>query len=110
LGSIVLLEHACPWKEHLFEIEVEQSKVGEVIYVLYGDESGNWRVQCMPNKPTGFDNRKSLPESWRGRRDDDLSEISKIPDCIFVHASGFIGGNKTKDGALEMAKVALKLE
>ena len=23
--------------------------------------------------------------------------------CIFVHASGFIGGNKTKAGALEMA-------
>jgi uncharacterized UPF0160 family protein len=109
-GSIVLLTRSCPWKEHLFDIEAEQSKVGEVIYVLYEDESKNWRIQCMPRKPTGFDNRKSLPESWRGRRDAELSEISKIPGCIFVHASGFIGGNKTRDGALEMTKMALRIE
>ena len=46
----------------------------------------------------------SLLEEWRGVRDDALSKLSGIPDCIFVHASGFIGGNKTKEGALEMAR------
>lgn len=29
-------------------------------------------------------------------------------DCVFVHASGFIGGNLTRDGVLEMARRALK--
>jgi uncharacterized UPF0160 family protein len=33
--------------------------------------------------------------SWRGYRDEALSEISRIPDCIFVHAGGFIGGKYT---------------
>jgi uncharacterized UPF0160 family protein len=27
---------------------------------------------------------------------------------VFVHASGFIGGNKTFDGAMEMARKTLK--
>ena len=43
-------------------------------------------------------------------RDDALSELSGIDGCIFVHAAGFIGGNKTYDGALAMASKALELE
>lgn len=41
-------------------------------------------------------------------RDDALSELSGVPDCVFVHAGGFIGGNKTKEGALEMARRTLQ--
>jgi uncharacterized UPF0160 family protein len=33
-----------------------------------------------------------------------------VSGCIFVHASGFIGGNKTYEGALAMASKALELE
>ena len=52
--------------------------------------------------------RLSLPEEWRGVRDDALSEKSGIPGCIFVHASGFIGGNETYDGVIQMARFSLK--
>ena len=52
--------------------------------------------------------RLSLPEEWQGVRDEELSTKSGIPGCIFVHASGFIGGNKTYEGALTMAQTALK--
>jgi uncharacterized UPF0160 family protein len=35
--------------------------------------------------------------------------IAKIPDgAIFVHASGFIGGHKTKEGAMAMALRSLE--
>ena len=79
-------------------------------YVIYPDESGgNWRVQAIPVSPESFESRKALPELWRGVRDDDLSQIAGIESCIFVHASGFIGGNKTEGGALEMAQKALKM-
>jgi len=56
-----------------------------------------------------FQNRISLPEPWRGKRDTELSELAGIPSCIFVHATGFIGGNATFAGALQMAKTAIKL-
>ena len=54
-----------------------------------------------------FENRLSLPEEWRGVRDQDLEGVTKIPGSRFVHAAGFIGGADTYEGVLEMAKVAL---
>ncbi|KAH8555322.1 metal-dependent protein hydrolase [Umbelopsis sp. PMI_123] len=110
-GRVIALERSCPWKEHLLELEREQGLNSEsnILFVLYPDESNNWRIQCVPIKPEGFENRKSLPEVWRGHRDAALSEISRIPDCIFVHAAGFIGGNKTRHGATEMARLALEM-
>ncbi len=79
-------------------------------YVVYPDETGgNWRVQAVPVSLESFESRKALPEPWRGIRDEELSHLSGIEGCIFVHASGFIGGNKTKEGALEMARTALKI-
>lgn len=46
---------------------------------------------------------------WRGIRDQALSDLSGIPGCIFVHAGGFIGGNASKEGALQMATKALAM-
>lgn len=40
-------------------------------------------------------------------RDADLEAVTKIPGSRFVHAAGFIGGNDTYEGALEMARAAL---
>lgn len=62
-------------------------------YVVYPDEmAGAWRVQAVPLDPDSFEDRKGLPEVWRGLRDEKLSEVSGIDGGIFVHASGFIGG------------------
>ncbi|KZO96910.1 metal-dependent protein hydrolase [Calocera viscosa TUFC12733] len=110
-GRILLLETFAPWKEHLFELEEETGipEAEKALYVLYPDETGgNWRVQAVSATPSSFESRKALPEPWRGVRDDDLSTLTGIPGCIFVHASGFIGGNKSKEGAMEMAKRALE--
>ncbi|KAM4044394.1 MYG1 exonuclease [Anomaloglossus baeobatrachus] len=104
---VVLAQGGCPWKEHLFQVEKETSLDKQIKYVIYSDQSGKWRVQCVPTGPSTFQNRLSLPEDWRGLRADDLSSVSGIPGCIFVHASGFIGGNETQEGALEMARKAL---
>lgn len=65
-------------------------------YVVYPDETaGAWRVQAVPVSSDSFESRKALPDAWRGLRDENLSEVSGIEGCIFVHASGFIGGKST---------------
>jgi uncharacterized UPF0160 family protein len=56
-----------------------------------------------------FQSRTPLPAEWRGVRDEILSDVTGIPGCVFVHANGFIGGNETFEGALEMARVALQM-
>ncbi|XP_036957991.1 UPF0160 protein MYG1, mitochondrial [Acanthopagrus latus] len=98
----------CPWKEHLFSLEEELKVETPIKFVLYPDQNGHWRVQCVPAGLNTFQNRLSLLEEWRGVRDEALSELSGIKDCIFVHAGGFIGGNKTQEGALEMARRTLQ--
>uniref|UniRef100_A0A804NUN3 Metal-dependent protein hydrolase n=1 Tax=Zea mays TaxID=4577 RepID=A0A804NUN3_MAIZE len=108
-GEIMVLDRFCPWKLHLFELEEELKTDPLTKYVLYQDErSKSWRVQAVAVAPDRFESRKALPEKWRGMRDDELSAETGIPGCVFVHMSGFIGGNKTYEGALEMARAALK--
>ena len=60
--------------------------------------------------PGSFVSRKPLPAAWRGIRNDELDAITGIQGCVFVHASGFIGGHKTYQGALAMARKALSSE
>ncbi|KAK9708495.1 hypothetical protein K7432_009604 [Basidiobolus ranarum] len=109
-GQILILDSPCPWKEHLFEIEKEKAIEDKPLYVLFPDgRDESYRIQAVPVSPNSFESRRPLPESWRGYRDSELSERSQIEGCVFVHHSGFIGGNKTKDGALQMAIKALEL-
>jgi len=107
-GKIVVLEQFCPWKEHLYALEKEVG-AERVLYVLYSDQSGKWRVQAVPESEDSFASRLALPDAWRGLRDEQLSEMNKIAGCIFVHASGFIGGNATREGAVEMAIKSLEV-
>uniref|UniRef100_G3NUK3 Chromosome 12 open reading frame 10 n=1 Tax=Gasterosteus aculeatus TaxID=69293 RepID=G3NUK3_GASAC len=108
-GEVLLFSQGgCPWKEHLFSLEKELKVETPIKFVLYPDQNGQWRVQCVPAGLNTFQNRLSLPEEWRGVRDEALSELSGIKGCIFVHAGGFIGGNKTQEGALEMTRRTLQ--
>jgi uncharacterized UPF0160 family protein len=107
-GEIMLLDNFCPWKGYVLELEPELGVQKPIKFVLFPDQSGQWRVQCVPIAAEGFENRKSLP--WRGLRDEELSKASGIPGGVFVHVGGFIGGNKTKEGALQMAQKALQMD
>ncbi|KAI3517753.1 hypothetical protein L1887_16972 [Cichorium endivia] len=107
-GEIMLLTRSCPWKLHIFDLEVDM-KIDPVIkYVIYQDDRNNkWRVQAVAVSPDKFESRKALPSDWRGLTDDHLSEVAGISGCVFVHSSGFIGGNKSYEGALAMVRASL---
>ncbi|KAJ5151816.1 Metal-dependent protein hydrolase [Penicillium capsulatum] len=125
---IVLPQGGVPWKEHLYNFEKEASAGGEidpaaqVYYVLYPEsaaEDAKWRVQCVSESEGSFVSRRPLPEVWRGVRDQDLDGLmaseaektgkEKLPEgAVFVHASGFIGGHKTREGAMAMAVRSLE--
>ena len=109
-GKVLRLPQFCPWKGHLFDLEKEGELCakGDVVYVLYEDGGGKWRIQAVPEAPDSFTSRRALPEKLCGLRDDALSAAAGIEGCIFIHNAGFIGGNATYDGALAMAALALK--
>ncbi|KAK7064207.1 hypothetical protein R3P38DRAFT_3301776 [Favolaschia claudopus] len=111
IDRLLVFEQFFPWKEHLFDYEEEHAtpESEKTLYVIYPDDGGSWRIQAVPASSESFESRKALPETWRGLRDDTLSAAIGIEGCVFIHASGFIGGNKTKEGALQLAKAALAM-
>lgn len=129
-GRIIVLPQAgVPWKEHLYNFEKEESGGAaeadpskQVYYVLYPENpsaDAKWRVQAVSVTDSSFESRKPLCETWRGVRDSELDQVmateaeskglERIPEgAVFVHASGFIGGHKTRDGAMAMAARSLE--
>ncbi|OQR72355.1 UPF0160 protein MYG1 [Tropilaelaps mercedesae] len=107
-GQIIVLDKGgCPWTGHLYDIEEDQNIKGEIKYVIFEDMTHLYRVQAVAIKDGSFSLRLPLP--WKGRRDEQLSRETNIPGCVFVHSTGFIGGNKTKEGAIQMAIKALEI-
>lgn len=109
-GEILELENFCPWKEHLYELEETYDISGVPKYVIYYNKENDWRVICVPLQPASFVCRKFLAAPWRGIRDSDLEKTSDIEGATFCHQTGFIGGNKTREGVLRMAVSSLEAE
>ena len=96
---IVILDGHYPWGEILYQHK-------EVIYVV-SVKSGLWRVEAVRKEKYGFETRKPFPESWAGKRDDDLAEITGVKDATFCHNGRFLAVAKSKEGAMELAQKAL---
>eukprot|EP01028_Stygiella_incarcerata_P012784 TRINITY_DN80454_c0_g1_i1.p1 TRINITY_DN80454_c0_g1~~TRINITY_DN80454_c0_g1_i1.p1 ORF type:complete len:443 (-),score=109.78 TRINITY_DN80454_c0_g1_i1:72-1325(-) len=117
---ILILSSSVPWASHLADLEREKGLKDRFLYVLFPDkrsdeaketkEAVSWRVRAVSVTPESFESRKALPMRWRGLRDGELDSVSGVSGCIFVHSSGFIGGNKSFEGALEMARQAVLAE
>ncbi|GJD10214.1 UPF0160 protein [Galdieria sulphuraria] len=78
--EIVVLETACPWKSHLYELEevAQNDEAKSIKYVLYPRKDGSWSVQAVSLSEQSFKSRKPLPSNWRGLRDDALSSVEFI--------------------------------
>ena len=57
--------------------------------------------------PESFVCRKDLPESWAGKTDEKLAEITGVKDSVFCHTKRFMCVAKSKEGAIELAKIAI---
>lgn len=101
---ILILEGAVKWKDILLELDKEE----DVLFVVFEDLTGSWRVQTVPKEENSFDARKDLPKPWASLRSEELSALTGVEGCIFCHPNLFIAGNETKEGALAMAHLAVQ--
>ncbi|KNE65345.1 hypothetical protein AMAG_10987 [Allomyces macrogynus ATCC 38327] len=121
-AHILVMEQYCPWKDHLHTLEPVASHAvtapipegapvptNVLLYVVFPDTSGSWRVQAIAVRPDAFESRKPLPSKWRGLRDAALDALTGVPGGVFIHASGFIGGHKTREGAIKLAEMAVEM-
>lgn len=80
----------------------------EPLYAIYPDKgSESWHVGTVRVKPAEFTNRKDFPKAWAGKCDTDLQEITKVSDAIFCHNKLFLAVAKSKEGAIQLARLAL---
>lgn len=57
-GEIIeLAKGGCPWKEHLYHLESELSPPVTIAFVIFTDQAGQWRVQCVPKELHSFQSR-----------------------------------------------------
>jgi uncharacterized UPF0160 family protein len=103
-GRLLMLEHGVPWKETV----LDSPKYNQLLYVIFPDAQAKWHVSCVPDKAGGFSNRKSLPAAWAGLDGEELDKVTGIKGCVFCHRARFVGGHTTKEGAIEMVKLALR--
>lgn len=96
---VIILDGHYPWGEVL-----DQHK--EVLYVV-SVKSGLWRVEAVRKEKYSFETRKPFPESWAGKRDSDLVEVTGVSDATFCHNGRFLAVAKSKEGALALAQKAL---
>ena len=106
-SPILILSTYCPFMDFIFELEKERGQEGYFKFVLFEGTDGMWRVRAVNLTEDSFALRQKLLPDCLGLRDEELSTRSGIEGCVFVHIAGFMGVNKTKEGAMEMAEKSL---
>lgn len=103
-GRLLVLDSDAPWKETVLGSPGYQ----HVLYVISPDTQTKWHVHTVPDQAGSFSNRKSLPAAWAGLDGEELDMVTGIKGCVFCHRGRFVAGHGTRDGALEMAWLALR--
>ena len=95
---VIVMDQHYPWGDTL-------GAHPEPLYVVF-PKFDTWRIECVRKEKHSFENRKPLPESWAGKRDLELSQITEVPDAIFCHNGRFMAVTKSKQSALKLAEMA----
>lgn len=100
---LVLIENSrYPWEPVL-------SKFREPLFAIYQNiNAQTWTIKGVRDNIFSYKIRKNLPESWAGKRDEELEKICGVSGAVFCHNNRFMAVNKTKEGILKMAEIALK--
>lgn len=100
---IIILERQYPWHEAL-------SAHAEPLYVVLPQRGGvsGWKVEAVRDNPHTFKNRKNFPESWAGKQNEELAQITGVSDATFCHNNLFIAAANSKEGAIRLAQLAVE--
>lgn len=95
--AFLVLEQFIPFEPCILRYNL---KIYAVVYKVKDDE---WLVQSVSHR----NGRKLFPMEWAGKKGEELEEIAGIKDITFCHPARFAAGHKTKEGAIEMARVLI---
>lgn len=103
-GRLLVLDRDAPWHEAV----LGSPRYEQVLYVVSPNTQTKWHVHTVPEHAGSFSNRKSLPAAWAGLDGEELDKVTGITGCVFCHRARFVAGHETKEGAMNMARLALQ--
>ncbi len=89
-----------PWKQVLVP------EAPEALFVIYPKRQG-FGVEAVPRELGSFENRRDLPAEWAGREGADLVAVTGVPDALFCHVKRFLVVASSREGAEQLAWLAL---
>jgi uncharacterized UPF0160 family protein len=99
---IVLDDQYSGWKRVL-------GKFKEPLFVIKPVfENHNWHATAMNVEGFKFKNRLDFPKKWAGLANEKLQKITGVPDALFCHTKRFIVAAKSREGAIALARIAIK--
>jgi uncharacterized UPF0160 family protein len=103
-GRILFLKNgSLPWTT------LVRNEMPKVQFVLsYSALEQRYMLHTVPAAPDSFAARKDLPASWAGLQGAELAAVTGVPDAGFCHNGRFIAAAQSFDGALQMARLALR--
>jgi len=77
-------------------------------FVIFPTQQGDgFNIQAVPKTLSSFELKCRLREDLGGLPVEELKKISGIPDIVFVHKAGFIGGCESIDGCVQLARLSM---
>jgi len=99
---VIVLNQYTPWKRTVHALSEE------ALYMVYPSDTGQWRIQAVPEELGSFKDRKSLPAPWAGLSGQALIDITGIEDAMFCHNGLFIAGAESFESTMKMAAMAVE--
>ncbi len=100
--QLIVLDKNYPWDEVL-------AKYPEPLYVVRPNvQDARWKIEAVRDDIHSYIVRKKLPESWAGKRDGELAEVTGVADAVFCHNARFMAMAGSKEGVLKLAELALQ--
>lgn len=100
-NNIAVLSIGAPWKKFIIGTDTE--------FVVTPSTRGGYCGQGVPIDRDTNELKIAFPEAWRGKRDDEIKEISGIETLNFCHNSGFLITAETLDDVIKACEKAKDL-
>lgn len=97
-NQIAVLSVGAPWKQFIIGTDIN--------FVVYPSERGGFGAQGVPIDKDTNELKIPFPEIWRGKRDNDIKEVSGIETLRFCHNSGFLIATDTLEDAISACKLS----
>lgn len=112
--SIVLRAIAAAGDERVLELPmgmpfgpaIVKAGADHLLFVVHPRET-DWCLTGIRRSSDGFELRADLPAAWAGLTGQDLATVCGVADATFCHNGRFIAAARTRDAALEMARIAV---